>query len=92
MSNWRLEPSHHASERHYGVREGCRCLLREIVADAAANRTVLVPAGKARPVCCRLGVRRTVLVDGTASVMIMTTKEIPLDPACLERHGWVGPG
>ena len=39
-----------------------------------------------------LGVRRTVPVDGIASVMIMTTKDIPPDLACLERHGWVGGG
>src|SRR5690242_3758118 len=60
VSNWRLEPSDHARDRQYGVGEGCGRLLREIVADAAANRTVLVATGKARSVCRRLWVRRTV--------------------------------
>ena len=46
----------------------------------------------ARVTLSALGVRRTVPVDGTASVMIMTTKDIPLDQACVARHGQVGPG
>lgn len=46
----------------------------------------------ARLTVSALGVRRTVPVDGIASVMIMTTEDIPPDQACLARHGLVGPG
>lgn len=46
----------------------------------------------ARVTVSALGVRRTVPVDGIASVMIMTTGDIPPDQACLARHGQVGPG
>jgi len=37
----------------------------------------------ARLTVSALGVRRTVPIDGIASVMIMTTRNIPQDPACL---------
>lgn len=46
----------------------------------------------ARLTVSALGVRRTVPVDGIASVMIMTTEDIPPDQACLARLGQVGPG